>query len=90
VPPDTWAKELRHRQITVAPGAIESLDFCRWPVRDNPETNNFIGRKRLRSYLPDDIGGAIAAMVEDNQLMRARESVLPAFALNSNPPQQAN
>jgi NAD(P)-dependent dehydrogenase (short-subunit alcohol dehydrogenase family) len=63
------AKELGQRQIAVnvvAPGAIET-DFSNGSVRDNPEINNFIaGQTALgRVGLPDDIGGAIAALLSE-------------------------
>jgi NAD(P)-dependent dehydrogenase (short-subunit alcohol dehydrogenase family) len=63
------AKELGQRQIAVnvvAPGAIET-DFSNGSVRDNPGINNFIaGQTALgRVGLPDDIGGAIAALLSE-------------------------
>lgn len=66
------AKELGHRQIAVnvvAPGAIET-DFGGGAVRDNPEINKFIASQTAlgRVGVPDDIGGAIAALLsEDNR-----------------------
>ena len=64
------AKELGHRQITVnvvAPGAIET-DFGGGAVRDNPEINQFIASQTAlgRVGVPDDIGGAIAALLSDD------------------------
>ena len=66
------AKELGSRQIAVnvvAPGAIET-DFGGGVVRDNPEVNQFIASQTAlgRVGLPDDIGGAVAALLsEDNR-----------------------
>lgn len=62
-----WAKELGARKIavnTLAPGAIET-DFGGGAVRDNPELNRMIaGMTALgRVGLPDDIGGALAALL---------------------------
>jgi NAD(P)-dependent dehydrogenase (short-subunit alcohol dehydrogenase family) len=71
------AKELGSRQIavnTVAPGAI-ATDFAGGAVRDNPDVNNFIaGLTALgRVGLPDDIGGAIASLLsEDNKWVNAQ------------------
>ncbi|MEG4216234.1 SDR family oxidoreductase [Microcoleus sp. Pol14C6] len=71
------AKELGHRQIAVnvvAPGAIET-DFNGGAVRDNPEINSFIASQTAlgRVGLPDDIGGAIAALLsEDNRWVNAQ------------------
>ncbi|MEG4089765.1 SDR family oxidoreductase [Microcoleus sp. Pol12B4] len=71
------AKELGHRQIAVnvvAPGAIET-DFNDGAVRDNPEINSFIASQTAlgRVGLPDDIGGAIAALLsEDNRWVNAQ------------------
>ncbi|KAM3102827.1 SDR family NAD(P)-dependent oxidoreductase [Phormidesmis sp. 146-20] len=71
------AKELGHRQIAVnvvAPGAIET-DFAGGAVRDNPEINNFLASQTAlgRVGLPDDIGGAIAALLsEDNRWVNAQ------------------
>jgi NAD(P)-dependent dehydrogenase (short-subunit alcohol dehydrogenase family) len=63
------AKELGLRQITVnvvAPGAIET-DFAGGSVRDNPEINKFIASQTAlgRVGVPDDVGGAIAALLSD-------------------------
>ncbi|MEG4490627.1 SDR family oxidoreductase [Microcoleus sp. D3_18_C4] len=71
------AKELGHRQIAVnvvAPGAIET-DFNGGAVRDNPEINSFIASQTAlgRVGMPDDIGGAIAALLsEDNRWVNAQ------------------
>lgn len=71
------AKELGSRQIAVnviAPGAIET-DFGGGAVRDNPEINRFIVSQTAlgRVGLPDDIGGAIAALLsEDNKWVNAQ------------------
>lgn len=71
------AKELGPRQITVnvvAPGAIET-DFGGGAVRDNPEINKFIASQTAlgRVGVPDDIGGAIAALLsEDNRWVNAQ------------------
>jgi NAD(P)-dependent dehydrogenase (short-subunit alcohol dehydrogenase family) len=71
------AKELGHRQIAVnvvAPGAIET-DFTNARVRDNPEINNFIASQTAlgRVGLPDDIGGAIASLLsEENRWVNAQ------------------
>lgn len=71
------AKELGSRQIAVnaiAPGAIET-DFGGGVVRDNPEINNFIASQTAlgRVGLPDDIGGAIAALLsEENRWVNAQ------------------
>ncbi|MFE4105927.1 SDR family NAD(P)-dependent oxidoreductase [Almyronema epifaneia] len=71
------AKELGQRQIAVnvvAPGAIET-DFAEGAVRDNPEINNFIASQTAlgRVGLPDDIGGAIASLLsEDNRWVNAQ------------------
>jgi len=61
------AKELGPRGIavnTVAPGAIET-DFGGGVVRDLPEVNKAIAGMTAmgRAGLPDDIGGAIAALL---------------------------
>ncbi|MGL4619362.1 MAG: SDR family NAD(P)-dependent oxidoreductase [Chroococcidiopsis sp.] len=66
------AKELGSRQIavnTVAPGAIET-DFGGGAARDNPEINKFLASQTAlgRVGVPDDIGGAISALLcEDNR-----------------------
>jgi NAD(P)-dependent dehydrogenase (short-subunit alcohol dehydrogenase family) len=71
------AKELGHRQIAVnviAPGAIET-DFADARVRDNPEIKNFIASQTAlgRVGLPDDIGGAIASLLsEENRWVNAQ------------------
>ncbi|MBD1997318.1 SDR family oxidoreductase [Leptolyngbya sp. FACHB-541] len=71
------AKELGHRQIAVnvvAPGAIET-DFAGGSVRDNPGINQFIASQTAlgRVGVPDDIGGAIAALLsEDNRWVNAQ------------------
>lgn len=64
------ARELGPRgisAITIAPGAIET-DFGGGSVRDNHEINRMIaGQTALgRVGLPDDIGGAVAALVSDD------------------------
>ncbi|MDD2705222.1 MAG: SDR family oxidoreductase [Acidocella sp.] len=61
------AKELGARRIsvnTIAPGAIET-DFGGAAVRDNPQVNQFIAAQTAlgRAGLPDDIGGAVAALL---------------------------
>lgn len=63
------AKELGARGISVniiAPGAIET-DFGGGRVRDNAEMNQHIASQTAlgRTGLPDDIGGAIAALLSD-------------------------
>ena len=63
------ARELAERRITVnvlAPGAIET-DFSGGQVRDNPELNRMVaGMTALgRAGLPDDIGGAAAALLAE-------------------------
>ncbi|MBD2535595.1 SDR family oxidoreductase [Nostoc flagelliforme FACHB-838] len=71
------AKELGSRQIgvnVVAPGAIET-DFRGGVVRNNPEMNKQIASQTAlgRVGLPDDIGGAIASLLsEDNQWVNAQ------------------
>lgn len=71
------AKELGYRQIAVnviAPGAIET-DFGGGSVRDNRELNNFIASQTAlgRVGLPDDIGGAIASLLsEENRWVNAQ------------------
>ncbi|MBD2093305.1 SDR family oxidoreductase [Microcoleus sp. FACHB-1515] len=64
------AKELGQRQITanvIAPGAI-ATDFGGGVVRDNPEVNKFIASQTALGRVgePDDIGGAIAALLSDD------------------------
>ena len=72
------AKELGHRQIavnTIAPGAIET-DFSGGAVRDNSELNQFVASQTAlgRVGVPDDIGGAIAALLsEDNRWVNAQK-----------------
>ena len=61
------AKELGARQITanvIAPGAIET-DFGGGMVRDNKQINAFIASQTAlgRVGLPDDVGGAVAALL---------------------------
>jgi NAD(P)-dependent dehydrogenase (short-subunit alcohol dehydrogenase family) len=61
------AKELGPRGIavnTLAPGAIET-DFGGGAVRDNAQLNGFVASQTAlgRVGLPDDIGGAIAALL---------------------------
>jgi NAD(P)-dependent dehydrogenase (short-subunit alcohol dehydrogenase family) len=63
------AKELGPRRIAVnvvAPGAIET-DFGGGAVRDNPDMNRFIASQTAlgRVGLPDDIGGAVAALLSE-------------------------
>ncbi|GFO58825.1 short-chain dehydrogenase [Geomonas silvestris] len=64
------AVELGGRQIRVnslAPGAIET-DFGGGVVRDNPEVNAGIAAQTAlgRVGLPDDIGGAVAALLSED------------------------
>jgi NAD(P)-dependent dehydrogenase (short-subunit alcohol dehydrogenase family) len=61
------AKELGARGIsvnTLAPGAIET-DFGGGAVRDNPGLNKMVASLTAlgRAGLPDDIGGAVAALL---------------------------
>lgn len=61
------AKELGARKIAVnvlAPGAIET-DFGDGQVRDNAELNRYVAANTAlgRAGLPDDIGGAVAALL---------------------------
>ncbi|WP_417550369.1 SDR family NAD(P)-dependent oxidoreductase [Methylophaga sp.] len=63
------AKELGERRIsvnTIAPGAIET-DFGGGLVRDNKEVNDHIAQITAlgRVGQPDDIGGAVAAILSD-------------------------
>jgi len=63
------AKELGPRRIAVnvvAPGAIET-DFGGGVVRDSPEINRGIAEQTAlgRVGLPDDIGGAIASLLSE-------------------------
>lgn len=64
------AKEIGNRGIavnTLAPGAIET-DFGGGVVRDNKDMNAHIASLTAlgRVGLPDDIGGAVAALLDDN------------------------
>ncbi|VUD65096.1 3-oxoacyl-[acyl-carrier-protein] reductase FabG [Thalassocella blandensis] len=64
------AKELGPRGIrvnTIAPGATET-DFGGGVVRDNKELNAMLATQTAlgRVGLPDDIGGGIAALAQDN------------------------
>jgi len=64
------AKELGTRKIAanvIAPGAIET-DFGGGAVRDNKQINNMIasGTSLGRVGLPDDVGGAVAALLSDD------------------------
>lgn len=71
------AKELGARGIavnTLAPGAIET-DFGGGAVRDNREINDMLASQTAlgRVGLPDDIGGAVAALLsKDNGWMTAQ------------------
>lgn len=63
------ARELADRRITVnvlAPGAVET-DFSGGMVRDNPEVNRRVAEMTAlgRPGLPDDIGGAAAAILAE-------------------------
>jgi len=66
------ARELGARGIavnTIAPGAIET-DFGGGAVRDNAQLNRFVASQTAmgRAGVPDDIGGAIAALLSpDNR-----------------------
>jgi NAD(P)-dependent dehydrogenase (short-subunit alcohol dehydrogenase family) len=64
------AKELGARKIavnTIAPGAIET-DFGGGYVRDTPEVNRHLAEITAlgRVGLPDDIGGAVAALLDND------------------------
>lgn len=64
------ARELGSRGISVnalAPGAIET-DFSGGVVRDNAQVNQLIAANTAlgRAGLPDDIGGAVAALLADS------------------------
>jgi len=64
------AKELGDRDISVisfAPGAIET-DFGGGMVRDNKEVNTMVSSFTAlgRAGLPDDVGGAVAALLSDD------------------------
>lgn len=64
------AKELGARGIavnTIAPGAIET-DFGGGYVRDTPEVNKHLADITAlgRVGMPDDIGGAVAAILDDS------------------------
>jgi len=64
------AKELGPRKIAVnviAPGAVET-DFGGGAVRDNKEINSTIASSTAlgRVGLPDDVGGAVAALLSDD------------------------
>ncbi|HWP18062.1 MAG TPA: SDR family oxidoreductase [Burkholderiaceae bacterium] len=64
-----WARELGERRIrvnTLAPGAIET-DFGGGAVRDNPDLNAYLAAHTAlgRVGLPDDIGGVVAALLDD-------------------------
>jgi NAD(P)-dependent dehydrogenase (short-subunit alcohol dehydrogenase family) len=66
------AKELGSRGISVniiAPGAIET-DFAGGSIRDNKDLNKIIASQTAlgRVGLPDDIGGAVAALLADDNL----------------------
>ena len=71
------AKELGARGIsvnTLAPGAI-ATDFGGGRVRDNAQLNAFVASQTAlgRAGLPDDIGGAVAALLTDaNQWINAQ------------------
>ena len=71
------AKELGARGIavnTLAPGAIET-DFGGGAVRDNAQLNGMIASQTAlgRVGLPDDIGGAVAALLsEGNRWLNAQ------------------
>ena len=71
------AKELGARGIavnTLAPGAIET-DFGGGAVRDNAQLNAMLASQTAlgRAGLPDDIGGAISALLQsDNRWVNAQ------------------
>lgn len=63
------ARALGARNISVnviAPGAIET-DFGGGTVRDNADANAFVAQQTAlgRAGLPDDIGGVVAALLDD-------------------------
>src|SRR5258708_39335201 len=73
------AKELGARRITVnvlAPGAIET-DFAGGVVRDNKEVNKFLASQTAlgRVGLPDDIGGAVASLLADDNHWITRQRI---------------
>ena len=71
------AKELGARGIavnTLAPGAIET-DFGGGRLRDDAQLNGFVASQTAlgRAGLPDDIGGAISALLQsDNRWVNAQ------------------
>ena len=74
------AKELGPRGIAVnvlAPGAIET-DFGGGVVRDNKGVNDFLASQTAlgRVGQPDDIGGAIAALLSDDSASKPRAAWL--------------
>ena len=62
--PGQGAGRARHRVNTIAPGAI-ATDFGGGRVRDNAQLNAFVASQTAlgRVGLPDDIGGAVAALL---------------------------
>ena len=73
------AKELGGRGIRVnciAPGAIET-DFGGGVVRDDPELNGMVASMTAlgRAGKPDDIGGAVAALLSDDMRWMSGERV---------------